>query len=316
MEKLSGRWRHGGPGKRSPSRRLTYLAAFYVGIPVALALYSGASESGSAAFIEKRYYFFYFLAASLPVWLAFDVCTRFAQWVLRPWQPRLLVILVLGAILGLHLQGLWTPWRQSLFEPYLAEGSRFYSVFPWRYSEPDYLVKAVIAWVAASVIWAGANIFFLQVFGLPRYGYRASGQTGAGLADDAGEERGGVPSQPTSSPSATRMAILLDKLPDSLGTDIVALKAEEHYTRVYTTRGEALILMRFSDAVDLLEELGGLQTHRSYWANPQHIEEMTSEGRSSRLHLSKGIDIPVSRTYRALVRQALSAANHRSASSC
>jgi len=158
-------------GAHFSRRDLVYLASFYLGFPTALALLMGAAESGSFSFVEKRYFFYYFLVASLPAWWAKDVCTRLVKAVLKPWNPPLTLVLVVGSVLGTNLQGIWAPLRHALFTPYLAEGSTFYPVVPWRFGDSDYLVEAVVAWVTGSLIWVAANLFFLHFLSYPRYGY-------------------------------------------------------------------------------------------------------------------------------------------------
>lgn len=283
---------------------------FYLLVPVFLAVEQGASESGSFTFVAKRYYILYGLVATLPTWWAMDIMSRAAHWLLRPWRAPLWLSLVLGAILALNLQATWTPLRQSFFAPYLAEGSSFYSVFPWRYNDPDYLTEAVLAWFVGGGLWLAVNLFFIRILDFPRLGYRAEAQTGVS------EEQGspGAPGQTAAGPSGKSEAgvspaadLLFDKLPEGLGREVIALKAEEHYTRVYTDRGEALVLMRFRDAVELLGGLGGVQVHRSYWVNPRHVADVAQEGRSSRALLTTGLSVPISRSYRLSAMQVLKA---------
>jgi len=45
----------------------------------------------------------------------------------------------------------------------------------------------------------------------------------------------------------------------------MALTAEDHYLRVITDKGSALILMKFEDALAALNGYPGIQTHRSWW---------------------------------------------------
>lgn len=292
----AGFFRYATPFER---RQLACWAAFYLGIPVAFALYAGAAGGGSATFVAKRYYFFYFLLASLPAWWILDISTRVINRALKPWGPPLVLVLILGAVVGMNIQGMWAPFRQSLFEPYLVEGSSSYSVFPWRYSDPDYLIEALIAWTTASVMWVAANLFFIHGLHYPRFGHVAKIRT------DKPTETSGGPSPAEPIPARPALSILLEKLPAHLGTNVVALKAEEHYTRVYTDKGEKLILMRFSDAIELLAAVRGVQTHRSYWVNADYISDFVREGRTSHVHLTTGIDVPVSRSYRVKVREAL-----------
>ncbi|WP_293441494.1 hypothetical protein [Planktotalea sp.] len=39
---------------------------------------------------------------------------------------------------------------------------------------------------------------------------------------------------------------------------------------VTTTLGSEMILMRMADAIDLLDGIAGVQTHRSHWAAQAH----------------------------------------------
>jgi hypothetical protein len=266
-----------------------------------MALEMGGNSSGSATFIGKQYYFYYFLAACFPAWWAMDIATRVVGYVLRPWQPHLLVVLTLGALLGMVVATTWGPLRQSLFVPYLAEGSEFYSVFPWRFDDPDYLMEALLAFLRGSAMWVGANYLFLKVLKFPRFG---AGNIDAPPNEASGDAPEAAIAEPEA--AATGQRLLFDQLPENLGRDIVALKAEEHYTRVYTEHGQALVLMRFRDAIALLADLGGVQTHRSFWINPKHVARVEREGRSSTVYLDNDQEVPVSRSYRLLVHEALS----------
>ncbi|WP_019960244.1 LytTR family DNA-binding domain-containing protein [Woodsholea maritima] len=93
-------------------------------------------------------------------------------------------------------------------------------------------------------------------------------------------------------------ALIQDKLPLHLQSDTLwSLNAEDHYLRVHTTRGEALILMRLSDALHACEYLEGHRTHRSWWVARDAIDHCERlEGRAE-LHLKNGVIAPVSRTY-------------------
>jgi DNA-binding LytR/AlgR family response regulator len=88
------------------------------------------------------------------------------------------------------------------------------------------------------------------------------------------------------------------------GTQLLALVSEDHYLRVYTDRGNAMILMRLSDAIAELGHECGAQTHRSWWvARIAVTKAVRSEGKAV-LTLSDGTEAPVSRTYyRALSGQ-------------
>ena len=94
-----------------------------------------------------------------------------------------------------------------------------------------------------------------------------------------------------------------DRVPNHLGRDLVALSAELHYLRVYTAKGDALILYPFGRAVADLPEADGVQVHRSHWAARAHMRGLRPRGQGGQLVLDTGLTLPVSRTYRARVSE-------------
>jgi DNA-binding LytR/AlgR family response regulator len=96
----------------------------------------------------------------------------------------------------------------------------------------------------------------------------------------------------------------LERLPLKLrGAEVWAVEAEDHYLRLHTSKGQDLILLRLSDAVDELEGIEGAQVHRSWWVARDAIAEaVRGDGRAT-LTLKDGAEVPVSRTYARLLRE-------------
>ena len=92
------------------------------------------------------------------------------------------------------------------------------------------------------------------------------------------------------------------RLPASIGRDVVALQAEDHYVRVHTRLGEALVLASLSDAIEDVEHSGiqGQRTHRSWWVASNGVVSHEQRGRQLVLILLNGVRAPVSLTYRQL----------------
>ena len=86
-----------------------------------------------------------------------------------------------------------------------------------------------------------------------------------------------------------------DRLPARLGRDLVCLRMEDHYVRVHTAQGSALVLMSLSQAMAGLKGLEGVQTHRSWWVARSAIVGVVEDGRRLRLRLKGGLEAPVSR---------------------
>jgi hypothetical protein len=79
--------------------------------------------------------------------------------------------------------------------------------------------------------------------------------------------------------------------------DILALSAEDHYLRVHTSEGEALILMRLYDAIRELDGIEGSQTHRSWWVAKDAIKEVVRSSGKVTLTIKGRLHVPVSRSY-------------------
>ena len=109
------------------------------------------------------------------------------------------------------------------------------------------------------------------------------------------------PASPAPPPPANP---LLDQLPAELGSTIIALEMEDHYVRVHTALGSALVLMRLRDAMALVGEIEGMQVHRSWWVARGAVEDVLREGRNVRLKLARGIEAPVARAQVAALREA------------
>lgn len=109
------------------------------------------------------------------------------------------------------------------------------------------------------------------------------------------------PLQPVAAPAPTAPSALLELLPPHLRGSILCLENEDHYVRVHTDRGSALVLMRMRDAVAQLEGLGA-RVHRSWWVARSAVVTATRQDRNWRLRLVDGREVPVARTSVAELR--------------
>lgn len=84
-------------------------------------------------------------------------------------------------------------------------------------------------------------------------------------------------------------------------SEILWLKAEDHYLRVETSAGAALIRCTLAAAIEELGSAEGRQVHRSYWVARSAISKIRKHGRGYRLVTTAGTTIPLSRSrYREL----------------
>ena len=108
--------------------------------------------------------------------------------------------------------------------------------------------------------------------------------------------------RPAANPAAPPLAIR-EKLPPKLArATLLAVQAEDHYLRVHTNAGDALILMRLGDAVDALADRPGLRTHRSWWVATAAVEDVRFARGRGELTLANGLKAPISRAAAARVK--------------
>lgn len=106
---------------------------------------------------------------------------------------------------------------------------------------------------------------------------------------------------------------LFDRLDPMIGRDLISLSNQDHYLEVQTTRGKDTVLYCIADAVIELQDLEGLQIHRSHWVALAHVTKLRRKGSSYLVALTDGRSLPVSRQHVKPLRLALSDAVTRSA---
>ena len=94
----------------------------------------------------------------------------------------------------------------------------------------------------------------------------------------------------------------VSKLPVALRRDIIALEAEDHYVRVHTLHGSALILMRLADAAALIDPRLGLRVHRSWWVARDGVRALERTPGRPIARLIDDTAVPISRTHLSAAR--------------
>ena len=128
---------------------------------------------------------------------------------------------------------------------------------------------------------------------------RRRGDTKRGIEDESlGPEE--------STDAVTRAASeapLLARLPAYSRAELLHLRMQDHYVEVHTSTGRELLLLRFRDALREVEEVNGLQVHRSHWVARNAVAgvERRGGGRFA-LRLVNGTSVPVSRSFAPVLR--------------
>ena len=86
---------------------------------------------------------------------------------------------------------------------------------------------------------------------------------------------------------------LADALPFALKhSRVLAVSSEDHYLRVYTSSGEALVHMTLAEAMERMPD--GFQIHRSHWVHAGAVKDY----KANEVELVSGLRLPVSRQRR------------------
>lgn len=290
---------------------------FYFVLPAIVGLILGGNQAGIAGYLPWSWSVVYWLGMSLGVWIIFHVSTLAAAHLLRPWTGALLVILVAGALVGSIPARAAIYWYSPFFEPFLLHGRTVRPMPPLDLSW-SFVARHLQLWSPIFVLWIAANAFADRFLGLPRYrlGERAGPTTATESTlefarTDETETHVASASSPSAAPTlapalGATAGLLLSRLPPALGRTILALKAEDHYVRVFTDKGDTLVLCRINDAIAELESGGveGLRVHRSWWVALKAVRRVEAQGRGLQLTLCNHVQVPVSQTYKEFVRRA------------
>lgn len=105
-------------------------------------------------------------------------------------------------------------------------------------------------------------------------------------------------------PHAEPEAALLARLPAHARAELLHLRMQDHYVEVHTAAGSELLLLRFRDALREVEDVNGLQVHRSHWVARDAVVGVDRRRGSGRiiLRLVNGSKVPVSRSFAPVLK--------------
>jgi len=288
------------PQRAPQTGRHLRLLAFYLGVPLVVAVY-GALNNWKL--IESTGYpsalAFYAAHALIPWWITCSA-TSLTMWTLRSVKPPPIALMAIGALVGGFIALPYSNWLTGLFSGMWQDAGLSQELAPifsadfWRYM------------IRATIVWFAINFAFDRFLGLPRYRYVIP--RGYDFHDRPRDSSTDAPTAPQEDPAGTSATKNLpgfaDRIPVALTSDdILAVKAEQHYIRVYTPTQEFMVLYRFSDALRDLDPEPGLQVHRSYWIRKTAVDTIRPSAKKFTVRLKTGASIPVSTPYHGVVRE-------------
>lgn len=278
---------------------------FYVGVPLLVAFALAWMRIGRAAewpvAVGLFYWFGYqvitillgtlftapvaraFRSRNLPLWLALAVGQVFASIAVIPavqiWQCAVNDMLPMGAVMP----------KIPLTLDSLAE-----------------VVPTTVCY------WILLNQAFVDFLKFPRFGYETTRREAAvpepsadgfrAEMDAAAQFDDAIPEDVEAILEASPVAspAFFERMRPERRGELLAIRAEGHYLRIYTDKGEELITYRLSDALAEIPPADGMQVHRSWWVADRSL---TAHRQSDSVKLVNGLEVPVSRSYLTAARQ-------------
>ncbi|UCG71370.1 MAG: LytTR family transcriptional regulator [Chromatiales bacterium] len=277
------------------------LILFYLGVPGIIAVYAALNNW---AVLQVAGYagtlLFYAGHAFIPWWTT-CLLTYLCMRLLARWRPRQLLILTLGTVLACVVILPYSIWLTESFAAGWLPGDATGEL------SSLHIYEEIGFWsftLRASVIWIAVNLVFDRFLGLPRYRYDVPATQAAGLARTSAADSTFPGAADIHGSAAAHEPRFLQRLPAQLAVDdVIALKAEQHYVKVYTHEKSFMTLYRFSDAVAEMDPEAGRQVHRSYWVRTSAIRRLKRAAKKFELELVNDLTVPVSGPNNGLVRR-------------
>src|SRR4029453_10403944 len=97
----------------------------------------------------------------------------------------------------------------------------------------------------------------------------------------------------------------VSKLRAAFRGEIIRLEAEDHYVRLHTLHGSALVLMRLTDAAAIIDPRLGLRVPRSWWVAKDGVRALERTPGGAIARLVDDTAVPISRTRLSAARTVL-----------
>lgn len=177
-------------------------------------------------------------------------------------------------------------WKQ-------ADDGDWLDVFERRGVWQGFLAEFFEAGPQILVVWIAIN--------LPYFAARPTLNGPLGPEDDAGHrEPVDVEKDEAGRFAEEARKEFLSGVPESLGTNVLAISSDLHYLHVYTDLGHCMILGSLQRAADAMGG-NGMRVHRAHWVARSAIVKIVKDGQQWYCLLTNDLKIPISRRKKSTV---------------
>lgn len=269
---------------------------FFVGIPAAFAFVFSLTGIRLTTGLPWVVSFVYLLMHMFTAWWSISIGASTVHYLFKNWKPPMPSVCLMGYFLVLIPTAyLYQKLGDAVGALYpIFEQNRTDAVRPaW---DIEYMGHFIRYSIPAVPLFLGAAYAHRWANRVNWFGYE---RADANVPDDADVELGQYEPEPP------RAGLIQGcKLPET--AEIIAIKAEQHYIRIWTDAGTDLVRYRFMDLADALSGSNATQVHRSWWVNLGQVRGSRTAGRNIELYLGNELKVPVSLSYKKAVLERIS----------
>lgn len=271
---------HKIPGSLHKQQFRAYAWTLWI-LPLIQCLVAGMATPKAVSLSNTLSGLLFWICAILPLWWLSHLISRTLINRLEATGIRFWIVLALASFLAFMatamlgyfflLDQIFSQWMGGFEPPFAISTPRASNL---------YSASVIFGATGHALIWLCANLSARFLLGTTMYDERPL----------ATHRVGTVPT-------------FFHRVPEKLGSDLLAIRAQEHYIDVHTSAGSTLILYRFGDALNELAEVPGMQVHRSFWVADGSVSSYKRSSGQLVLTLKDGFEVPVSRSFLRDVEQ-------------
>ncbi|MCP4002512.1 MAG: LytTR family transcriptional regulator [Gammaproteobacteria bacterium] len=270
---------------------------FFLGIPVAVAFIFSLVETKLTNGMPYLDNLLCINILMLTAWLPVCLSTYIIKFSFRDWRPPLIAVCLLGLFTALMPTAFLFQKLGNLY-------AQIYPIYAINRADDispnwglDYLLHFIRYSIPILPTFLAGVYGYRAVMGIDWFGYESPHQYIA--------NKNTTMMQPDEQKTiqATANLIAGSKLADN--AKILAIRADQHYIKIWSDQGTDLVRLRFQDLTQALKDCNGIQVHRSWWVNLDQVNAYKQDGRKLEVIMNDNLIIPVSLSYKNAVLNVL-----------
>jgi hypothetical protein len=284
-------------------------AAFFVALPVVFSLHSGIFQTGFGQFLPQRISIYFWACMWLSTWWSCEILLYALTAILRPWNLSLPIRILAAGAISIVASRYYTPELLKWFAHYGSDVPLDNFIANSSFFDVAHLVNLFGSGAPGLIAWAGSRLLYNHLRENSDLFQKRDAAGPNGLSSDL-PHREELPTKTVaikdsaarqeSAKHSTKLEAVISKLGIQDLSEVLALRAEDHYVWVVLKDRSELISYRFAEILEGFAQQDGLRVHRSHWISRAAVESVRQKGGSLAVRTYAGDEVPVSMKYRAM----------------